>query len=201
MDYIVFDTEFNQPQPKLYNPNIKFKPNRISPFEIIEIGAVKVNQQLEIVDTFQSFIDPVIYKRLSPIVSRKTKITKKDLKKGENFVKVMREFRKWIGNEYILCTWSNNDIREMKRNCKYHDIDYEWLENYYDIQLHCTKLLGLPKSHAIGLKNSLHAFDIEQDADFHRAIDDALYTAKVFIKVFSEEMHHEILKTKDQECD
>lgn len=198
MDYIVFDTEFNQPQPKLYNPNIKFKPNSICPFEVIEIGAVKVNQQLEIVDTFQSFIDPIIYKRLSPIVSRKTRITKKDLKKGENFVKVMKDFRKWIGDEHILCTWSNNDIREMKKNCMYHNIDHEWLENYYDIQIHCTKLLGLPKSHAIGLRNALQAFEIEEDTNFHRAIEDAIYTAKVFIKVYSKEMHQEMLKTIEE---
>jgi inhibitor of KinA sporulation pathway (predicted exonuclease) len=193
MNYIIFDTEFNQPQPKLYNPNIKFKPNRISPFEVIEIGAAKVNQQLEIIDTFQSFINPVIYKRLSPIVSRKTKITKKDLNKGENYIKVMKAFRTWIGEDYILCTWSNNDIREMKRNCKYHNIDCEWLESYYDIQLHCTKLLGLPKSQTIGLKHALEAFNIEEDTGFHRAIDDAVYTAKVFIKVYSNEMQKEMM--------
>jgi len=195
MNYIVIDTEFNQPQPKLYNPNIKFKPNPISPFEIIEIGAVKVNDQLEIVDTFQSFIDPVIYKRLSPIVSRKTKITKKDLKKGENFAKVIKDFRNWMDTEYILCTWSNNDIREMKKNCIYHNIDSNWLESYYDIQLHCTHILNLPKHNAIGLKNALIAFDIEQDAGMHRALEDAIYTAKVFIKVFSTEMKKDILDT------
>lgn len=197
MNYIVFDTEFNQPQPKLFNPNIKFRPNRISPFEIIEIGAVKINENLEIEDTFQSFVDPVIYKRLSPIVSRKTRITKKDLKKGESFPKIMKAFQKWIGEEYILCTWSNNDIREMVRNCKYHNIDSEWLQHYYDIQLHCTKLLGLPKHHAIGLRNALQAFEIEQDTGFHRAIEDALYTARVFIKVFSKEMHTEMLKSTE----
>lgn len=194
MNYIVFDTEFNQPQPKLFNPNIKFKPNSICPFEVIEIGAVKVNQQLEIVDTFQSFIDPIIYKRLSPIVSRKTRITKKDLKNGENFIKVMKAFRTWIEDEYILCTWSDNDIREMKKNCIYHNIEYEWLDNYYDIQIHCTKLLGLPKSHAIGLRKALLAFEIEEDTNFHRAIEDAIYTARVFIKVHSKEMHQEMHK-------
>lgn len=194
MNYIVFDTEFNQPQPKLFNPNIKFKPNSICPFEVIEIGAVKVNQQLEIVDTFQSFIDPIIYKRLSPIVSRKTRITKKDLKNGESFIKVMKAFRTWIGDEYILCTWSDNDIREMKKNCIYHNIEYEWLDNYYDIQIHCTKLLGLPKSHAIGLRKALLAFEIEEDTNFHRAIEDAIYTARVFIKVHSKEMHQEMHK-------
>lgn len=85
----------------------------------------------------------------------------------------------------------------MVRNCKYHSIDSQWLQHYYDIQLHCTKLLGLPKSHAIGLRNALQAFEIDEDTGFHRALEDALYTAKVFIKVFSKEMHKEMLKSTD----
>jgi DNA polymerase III epsilon subunit-like protein len=84
MDYIVYDTEFSQPQPKLYNPNSRFRPNPVSPFEIIEIGAVKVSKDLEITETFSTdLIKPAIYRRLSPIVVRKTGIKPKDLESGD----------------------------------------------------------------------------------------------------------------------
>jgi inhibitor of KinA sporulation pathway (predicted exonuclease) len=199
MHYIIYDTEFNQPQPKLYNANIKFKPNPISPFEIIEIGAVKVNENMEIVSTFQCFIKPIIYKRMSPIVMRKTKITKKDLKTGIGFPKVMKDFKKWIGDEYILCTWSNNDVRELKRNCNYHKLDCQWLDRYYDLQKYCTRLLGLPQGQTIGLKNALEAFGVPADAKLHRALEDALYTAKILIKISNEEMKNEMLKSLTKE--
>ncbi|MDD2504620.1 MAG: DNA polymerase III, partial [Clostridia bacterium] len=64
MNYIVYDTEFNQPQPKLYNPNSRFRPNQLCPFEIIEIGAAKVSENLEITDSFSRLVKPVIYRRL-----------------------------------------------------------------------------------------------------------------------------------------
>ncbi len=81
MNYIVLDTEFNQPSPQLFNPKTKFKPNKICPFELIEIGAVKLNEKWEKIDTFKIFIKPVIYFSLCPIIKRKTKISSKDLKK------------------------------------------------------------------------------------------------------------------------
>lgn len=47
MNYIVFDLEWNQ------NPDGRKHPDSRLPFEIIEIGAVKLNEKREIVDTFQ----------------------------------------------------------------------------------------------------------------------------------------------------
>jgi len=194
MDYIVYDTEFSQPQPKLYNPNSRFRPNPVSPFEIIEIGAAKVSKDLEITDTFSRLIKPAIYRRLSPIVVRKTGIKPKDLESGDCFRKAISDFRKFCGDEYILCTWSTNDVKILKKNCIYHRLPYDWVERYYDIQSKCTQILGLPKNQSIGLKNALNAMNIEVDGKLHRAMDDAIHTAKLFIKIFNEEMREQINK-------
>jgi DNA polymerase III epsilon subunit-like protein len=192
MNYIVLDTEFSQPQPKLYNPNSRFRPDPVSPFEIIEIGAVRVSEDLKITSVFSRLIKPAIYRRLSPIVIRKTGIRLQDLKSGDDFRKVIADFQEFCGSDYILCTWSTNDIRILKKNCIYHKLPYDWIERYYDIQSICTKILGLPKSQAVGLKNALNAFNIEIDGKLHRALDDALHTAKLFIKVFNEDIKEQI---------
>ena len=55
MNYIVFDLEWNQ------NPDGRRHPDSRLPFEIIEIGAVKLNEKREIVDTFQCLIKPKVY--------------------------------------------------------------------------------------------------------------------------------------------
>jgi DNA polymerase III epsilon subunit-like protein len=52
MNYIVFDLELNSKPFKSRHPN-----------EIIEIGAVKLNRNLEITGTFQSFVKPKVYKK------------------------------------------------------------------------------------------------------------------------------------------
>ena len=188
MNYIVYDTEFSQPQPKLYNPNSRFRPNPVSPFEIIEIGAAKVNQNLEITETFSRLIKPVIYRRLSPIVIRKTGIKPADLKNGVSFRKAISDFRKFCGQDYILCTWSTNDVKILQKNCIYHNLPYDWISRYYDIQSRCTRVLGLPKSQAVGLKNALNALGIQVEGRLHRAMDDAIHAAKIFIEVYNEEM-------------
>jgi len=196
MEYIVLDTEFSQPQPKLYNPNSRFRPNPVSPFEIIEIGAVKVNEDLEITSTFNRLIKPVIYHRLSPIVMRKTGIRLQDLKSGDDFRKAIIDFQRFCGDDYILCTWSTNDIRILKKNCIYHKLPYNWAERYCDIQSICTKILGLPKSQAIGLKNALSAFGINVEGKLHRALDDAHNTARLLIKIFNEDIKEQINNNK-----
>ena len=55
MNYIVFDLEWNQ------SPGGKRYSNSRLPFEIIEIGAVKLNEKKEIVDSFQRLIKPQVY--------------------------------------------------------------------------------------------------------------------------------------------
>jgi DNA polymerase III epsilon subunit-like protein len=183
MNYIVYDTEFSQPQPKLYNPNSRFRPNPVSPFEIIEIGAAKVSENLEITDTFTSLIKPVIYRKLSPIVMRKTGIRPADLETGVSFRKAITDFRDFCGEDFVLCTWSSNDVKILQKNCIYHKMPYEWIGNYYDIQSRCTQVLGLPKSQSVGLKNALGALGIEIDGRLHRATEDAVHTAKVLIHI------------------
>ena len=54
MNYIVFDLEWNQ------CPYGKERENDKLPFEIIEIGAVKLNEQFEIIDNFQCLVQPMV---------------------------------------------------------------------------------------------------------------------------------------------
>ena len=56
MNYIVMDLEWNQ------CPDGKEYANEKLPFEIIEIGAVKLNQNKEIVGRFHEIIRPQVYK-------------------------------------------------------------------------------------------------------------------------------------------
>jgi inhibitor of KinA sporulation pathway (predicted exonuclease) len=192
MNYIILDTEFNQPTPPGFNPKYKIIENEECPFEIIEIGAVKLNKNLEQVDTFRLYIKPTIYKRLNPIISKKIKISNKDLNNGYEFSKAIEHFQKWIGKEYILCTWSNSDIVELINNCRYYKINYDWITNIIDIQREICKMIGREKQ--IGLKNALEYFNIEKDVSFHRALNDAIYETEIFKILIKEKglsnIHH-----------
>jgi len=54
MNYIIFDLEWNQSSRKeREEPHL--------PFEIVEIGAVKLNERREVVDTFERRVRPQVY--------------------------------------------------------------------------------------------------------------------------------------------
>ena len=55
MDYVIFDLEWNQ------CPYGKGKENPKLPFEIIEIGAVKMDGERNVVGTFHRIVKPVVY--------------------------------------------------------------------------------------------------------------------------------------------
>ena len=58
MNYIVFDLEWNQ------NPGGKEGAVVGFPFEIIEIGAVKLNERMEQIDSFHQFVKPQVCRKL-----------------------------------------------------------------------------------------------------------------------------------------
>ena len=72
MHYIVLDLEFNQSFP--FKTGKKTEPVAECPFEIIQIGAVKLNENFDILEEFNYMIRPQIYPRLHPFVEKITGI-------------------------------------------------------------------------------------------------------------------------------
>lgn len=130
MNYIVFDLEWNQ------NPDGRRHPDSRLPFEIIEIGAVKLNEKREIVDTFQCLIKPKVYHWIHDSIHEVIHVDYHELEKGIPFPRAIRRFLEWCGEEYRFFTWGDQDVMELQRNMKY----YNLLKlmpgpvHYYDVQ-------------------------------------------------------------------
>ena len=108
MEYVVFDLEWNQPENK--KRTIKY-PIRLSG-EIIQIGAVKLNENLEIIDTFDTYVKPVFYTKMNKKVSELTGITEKDLAKGLSFEKSATEFKAWC-DDATLISWGPDEEQDV----------------------------------------------------------------------------------------
>ena len=116
MNFIVFDLEWNQsPEGKKYS-------NRRLPFEIIEIGAVKLNERKETVDTFHRLIKPQVYNWIHNSIREVIHVNYKDLETGTPFPQAVREFIEWCGDDWHFCTWGNQDVMELQRNMKYYEL-------------------------------------------------------------------------------
>ena len=177
MSYIVFDLEWNQPVENGHHNK------RALAFEIIEIGAVKLNDKFEILGSFDEFIKPVVYKKLNWHTKSMLNVTMKDLEKGRMFSKVARDFLSWCGDAPVFCSWGNQDLTELQRNMAYYGMRplSDSTIAFYDIQKIYSEYIN--EDRAYNLETAVDNLEIEKDTPFHRAYGDAYYTAKIMAKL------------------
>lgn len=185
INYLVFDLEFNQD----YKP-IKDNKDIIAskcPFEIIQIGAVKLNENLETDSSLNKLIKPQVYSNINPFVKELTGITMDLLNTAKPFNEIYKEFIEFIGDtRNILCVWGMTDMRELFRNIEYHELDISPIpKEYINLQSYASKYFGCPKGTNIGLLNAIELLHIPIKDEFHNAFNDAFYTAEVFRKIYS----------------
>jgi len=184
MDYIIYDLEFNQGQ--VITEDTKSSTNSQCPFEIIQIGAIKLNEKLEVVSTFNELIKPELYTTLNPYVEKITNLTMDKLQAGRSFKDVYYDFVKFADSESILCVWGMSDLKELFRNVSFHNLDSSVIsKEYINIQKLTSKYLQCPKGTNIGLKNAVELLEIPLKDEFHDAFNDAYYTVEVFKKIYN----------------
>ena len=130
MNYIIFDLEWNQ------SPEGKSGSDERMPFEIIEIGAVRLNEKREKTGEFQTLIKPQVYKWIHDSIHSVVHVDYKDLMNGVPFPQAIRHFSGLVREDFVFCTWGMQDLTELQRNLKYYDL-LELLPGpvtYYDIQ-------------------------------------------------------------------
>lgn len=186
MNYIVFDLEFNQAWDFQEN---KSPLNSKCPFEIVQIGALQLDEKLQVVSTFDRLVKPELYTSLHPFVKQLTGITIEDLASAKTFKEIYKEFAQFISNENILCTWGISDIKELLRNIKYHKLDISIIpKEYINIQLYASKYIHCPKGTSVGLRSAVELLNIPLDNEFHDAFNDAYYTTEVFKRIYNHDI-------------
>lgn len=190
MEYVVFDLEFNQ-----HYGRIKDKTEQPKiPFEVIQIGAVKLDSSLQQISTFNHFVKPQIYPELHPLIKDMTGITIDTLKRGKSFKEVFEDFMNFTSSEEtIFCIWGAADIKELFRNATYYGLDTSLIpQKYINLQNYMSKYLNCPNGTCIGLKNTVELLNIPLECEFHNAFNDSLYTAEIFKRIYNEPISYKI---------
>ncbi|MDR5587094.1 MULTISPECIES: 3'-5' exonuclease [Clostridium] len=183
MNYIVYDLEFNQQQSKDANAS------KLT-FEIIQIGALKLNNDLEITSTFNRLVKPTIHTEIHPYIENLTKITTAMVNLHNYFPDVYNDFVNFISDEeFTLCIWGTSDIKELMKNIKFHNLSsIDNFKKYIDVQKIASKYIKTPKGTRVGLRSAVEFFNIPIKEDFHDAFNDAYYTAEIFKKLYTPEI-------------
>ena len=156
------------------------------PFEIIEVGAVKLNENLEPVSEFSRFVRPFVYTTLDYRVRALTKIQAKQLRsEGQDFATVMRDFFQWCSmekeEEVFFCSWGDTDLLELQRNLSIFSacgIRSPILSSIMMFKNSTAGVFRMRRSES-RLFRRVEALGLKKQGAFHRAIEDARYTAAV----------------------
>ncbi len=173
MNYIIVDLEATCWNPKGHYQN-----------EIIEIGAVMVDEDQDIISEFEQFVKPKLNPQLSDFCKELTSITQEDVDNAPSLPEAIQRFRTWIGTEeYLLCSWGQYDKAQFRRDCQLHNLGTSWLDYHISLKHQYAELHNLRRG-GIGMEKALQREGFFLEGTHHRGIDDARNITKIFKKYF-----------------
>ncbi|PZO11386.1 MAG: 3'-5' exonuclease [Betaproteobacteria bacterium] len=152
-----------------------------SNMEIIEIGACWVNPKGEILDTFQSFVRPVLNRILTPFCTQLTTIAQDEVDGAPTFDQVAPLLQEFAVKHYeensIWTSWGNYDRSQFEYDSARHGV-----ENPVAHLPHANLKKIFAKKRKIkrvGMMGALQIAGIEHTGEHHRALDDAINISKL----------------------
>ena len=199
MKHVVVDLEMN-PVSREFR-EVRRKLNE----EVIEIGAVRLDENFQQEAEFQCYVKPE-YGPIKKHITSLTGITQAMVADKKTYAACFQDFVDWVGEEETkIYSWSMSDIKQLRSECRYKlpDFDIEWLNaRWVDLQQEFDDRLGLHNS--LALKHALGAMDHKFEGPQHTALADAINTSAILTLMqddakFKETMKPvlEILQPKD----
>ncbi len=190
MNYIILDMEWDGS----FFPKEKRFIN-----QIIQIGAVKLDEKFNIVDTFEKTIKSAFSRRVSGRFSTLTGITSDDMRRGVPLYDAVRSYNEWIGDDTITMTWSNSDLYTAIENEKSLLGGYRFrFDRYLDLQKYIQNemnLMGIECKSQIALGNAAEILGVTTDnLELHTAKDDSLLCAALLKKFYNKKRFWALVK-------
>ncbi|MBF7095808.1 PolC-type DNA polymerase III [Alkalibacter mobilis] len=145
--------------------------------EIIEIGAVKINNN-QIVETYNSFVRPE--KKVPVKITEITGISDEMVRNQRDIRTVLTEFLDFVGDHTLVAHNARFDISFIEAYCRKLDIE----KDFTVIDTLALARNILTDVGRFNLKSLSRYFKIDL-TNHHRASDDAMATAKIFIKLIN----------------
>ena len=181
MYYITLDLEWNQAYAQKAIAVQRQLSSRLRG-EVIQIGAVKMDKNMNICGSYQIIVKPRYYKKLHKHVSELTGITQEQMDMGTPLTVAAERFREWCGDDFAFLTWGPDDIPMLKENFHVNSLESDWLMRVYDLQrIFNAQTDGGSKQRS--LEYAMEHFEIPQKLPAHDALNDAYFTALVAQKL------------------
>ena len=177
MQYIVLDLEWNQTYHEKAVATQKALSTRLRG-EVIQIGAVKLSEELDMIGSFRITVKPRFYKKIHRHVMRLTGIDQAQLDRGVTLAEAMTSFHRFAGDDSVFLTWGPDDMPMLYDNLRANKLECPFLSRYYDMQPMFNRETDGEKRQR-SLEYAMEHFGIEMNLPAHDALNDAYFTAKV----------------------
>ena len=198
MDYVVIDLEMCN-VPKHYRTN-----NYKYATEIIQIGAVLMDQDYKRVATISQYVHPE-HGVIDTFIVNLTGIQNNQIKHAPLLREVLQRMIEWIGDrEYQVIAWSDSDYCQLMHEITSKGLENEQLADFMDegrwIDYQDVFSKRFDFTRAIGLEEALMLCDIDSEGRFHNGLDDAINTAKLIEKLERNPDYQVHNYEKDTDC-
>jgi inhibitor of KinA sporulation pathway (predicted exonuclease) len=171
--------------------------------EIIEIGAVLLDESLNYVKDFSALITPKFNHRVSSRVKTLTHISDADLRYARELPEVIDHFTDWLGeDDNCVVTFGTGDILVLLENFEVYGIEsaMQFMKHYCDLQPLCAAAIETKFDFQLSLADTAGGLGIEFDElDQHRALDDSIISAECFAAAYSAETFSSFVYRADEE--
>jgi len=174
--FVVVDLEWNQ-YPKWARTPVS-PSGVVMPHEIIQIGAVMVDEMFRVFDTFTVCIRLEGRRKLSRHVARVISKTQAEIDQGDPFPAAYAHFSDWCADAERFFTWGSDDFRVLQNNLSYYGLSpldsHEWLDAQ---QIYARQVRGDRVQTA--LAKAAETLGVQRNVLYHDALNDAYITASV----------------------
>lgn len=181
MCYIVVDLEMCRIPKRLRTKSFKWAS------ETIQIGAVMLDDNYEVIDKFNTFVKP----ELGVISTEITMLTgiRNDMVFGAPSVReALMSFANWIPEDATLVAWSDSDELQIRHEVEGKELSFEGIEKFNGEWIDCQALFSevMNNPRRYNLEEALNLSDIDYDIHLHDGLIDASNTALLFKKIKTE---------------
>lgn len=152
--------------------------------EIIQIGAVLVDESLEIIDEFMTYVKPE-FGFIDSYIEELIGISRKDVCGAPRIKDALEMFMSWIPNDAVMVSWSENDEYQIRKETEAKQLIIDGLDEYLDDWVDCQKTFAekMDNDRTYKLSEALILANIDYDDGEHDALVDAKNTAQLFVKM------------------
>lgn len=176
MNYLVVDFEFTFYKRPVGRPRAFFP-------EIIEVGAVKLNENLKEYGKLQNFVKPHFFPNHAKDAMDFCMITEKDMKKGITFSVMLEKLADmYEAGKTLFIAWGDSDYKVLAQGCERHKLDNPIREDDY-LDLAEAYKFWTGAENTPSLKTAIMEMECVADGLAHTAFDDAYNTGKVLAKM------------------